>query len=372
MNNFVTGISTFIVFIILYKMNKMNKGLNESIDDLKLLTSDLTKKNTNLEFKLNSKNGGRKTVDLATREHTIIINSDQNKLIYEFPHTLRNVRNVELISGIVPKSEYRVNQYNNMIGSYAIRTGYYTDVISMLMQINQRLYDEGTNMILLYDSVNRNVIAIGQETVIVGGSVVGGSTLELDVDNSASPLIGFEQQNYIFPSGTTHDANIITTSLLYFVNLKTTATSSGRGINNFPPTYYTFTNQFNPSGNTINIDPLWEYLYSPNRVNMKHQLYVDVTMDEVTYWDGTHRLARIYIPEETEETEYESYGKPILRSLNQDYIDLDKLTFRLKSVVSETNVHPYDLNGLMYSLQVQITTVDPYLLHTHVIGENAQ
>ena len=95
---------------------------------------------------------------------------------------------------------------------------------------------------------------------------------------------------------------------------------------------------------------------------MKHQLYVDVMLDEVTYWDGTHRLARVYIPEDKEETEYESYGRPILRSLNQDYIDLDKLTFRLKSVVSDTNTHDYNLNGLNYSLQLQITTVDKLLL----------
>ena len=365
MNNFVIGVSTFIAFMIfynLYNLKKTNKGLNQSIDDLKLLTSDLNKKNAKLEAKINSRVVERKTVDLATREHTIIINSDKNNLIYEFPHTLKNVRNVELISGIVPKSEYRVNQYNNMIGSYAIRTGYYTDVISMLMQINQRLFDESTGIILVYDSVNRSVIALAPAT----------TQLELDVDNSASTLIGFEEEDYVFPVGTTHDVNVITTSLMYFVNLKVTATAGGRGINNFPPAYYTFTSQFNPSGTTINIDSTWEYLYSPNRVNMKHQLYVDVTMDEVTYWDGTHRLARIYIPEDKEETEYESYGKPILRSLNQEYIDLDKLTFRLNSVVSETNVHPYDLNGLMYSLQVQITTVDPYLLHKKVIGENGQ
>ena len=110
------------------------------------------------------------------------------------------------------------------------------------------------------------------------------------------------------------------------------------------------------------INPSWEYLYGDLRVNMKHQLYVDIDIDEIQYWDGTHRLARIFIPEEKDETEYQSYGNPILRSLNKDYYDLDRLHFRLKSVVSETNKHPYDLKGLSYSLQVQLTTVDPYLL----------
>lgn len=365
MNNFVVGVSIFIVFIIFYnfyKLKKHNKELNESLDELQILARKLNKKNARLEAKVNSRVVERKTVDLATREHTIIINSDENVMTYDFPYTLKNVRHVELISGIVPKSEYRINEYNNMFDTYDIRTGYYTDIISMLMQINQRLYDESTGIILAYDSVNRNVIAIAQAT----------TQMNLDVDNSIYPIIGFEKEDYTFPTGTTHDANVITTSLLYFVNLKSTATTGGRGINNYPPSYYTFTSQFNPSGTTINIDPNWEYLYSPNRVNMKHQLYVDVSMDEVTYWDGTHRLARIYIPEEKEETEYESYGKPILRSLNQEYIDLDKLTFRLHSVVSETNTHPYDLNGLCYSLQVQITTVDPYILHTKVLGENRE
>ena len=365
MNNFVVGVSVFIVFVILYnfyKLKKHNKELNESIDDLKIMTRNLNKKNAKLEAKVNSRAVERKTIDLATREHTIIINSDENVMTYDFPYTLKNVRHVELISGIMPKSEYRINEYNNMFGTYDIRTGYYTDVISMLMQINQRLYDEGTGIVIVYDSVNRNVIACAPAT----------TQMDLDVDNSIAPLIGFDQKEYTFPTGTTHDANVIETSLAHFVNLKTSATSSGRGINNLPASYYTFTSQFVNGGGIITIDPTWDYLYSPNRVNMKHQLYVDVSMDEVTYWDGTHRLARIYIPEEKEETEYESYGKPILRSLNQEYIDLDKLTFRLHSVVSETNTHPYDLNGLCYSLQVQITTVDPYILHTKVLGENRE
>lgn len=341
-----------IIFLIIcfrmHKIHKQNSSFKQELGELTEKMDDIQQVNRKLIKKIKDTRMVQKSSDLYTKEHTIIINSNKNVFQYEFPYTLKNVKHVELISGIVPKSEYRLNDYNNVINSITVSEGSYSDIIAMLMYINQILYDSSTGIILVYDALTRKIIAIAPAATV----------MDLSDPNTIAPVIGFEPLTYTFPSGTTHDPNIISTSLSYFTNLKTSSISSGKGINNLPPTYYTFTTQF-PSNA---IDPVWEYLYGVVRVNMKHQLYVDITLDEVTYWDGTHRLSRVYIPEEKEETEYESYGKPILRSLNQEYIDLDRLTFRLKSVVSETNMHDYNLNGLNYSLQLQITTVDKLLL----------
>lgn len=344
-------IVAIIVFLVVcfkfHRMHKKNVQFTRELGELGEKFDVIQDTNKKLIQKLEEV-PTKRTSDLYTKEHTIIINSDKNVLRYDFPYKLKNVKHVELISGIIPKSEYRLNQYNNVINSLSIQPGSYSDVIAMLMYVNQVLYDNSTGIILLFDSVARKIIAVAPATTI----------MDISDENTIAPSIGFEPGIYTFPSGTTYDANVITTSLSYFTLLQSSSATAGRGINNLPPAYYTFTSQF-PS-NAIN--PVWEYLYGTDRVNMKHQLYVDVSLDEVTYWDATHRLARIYIPEDKEETEYQSYGRPILRSLNQEYIDLDKLTFRLNSVVSESNTHEYDLNGLNYSLQVQITTVDKLLL----------
>lgn len=331
----------------MFKMNKKNIELDSELDTIQGRIDDIQRTNRKL-IRAIKVGPPKKTTELATREHTIILNSTENVVEYEFPYTLKNVKHVELISGIIPKSEYRINEYNNQISSFAITPGSYSDIISMLMAINQLLYVNSTGIILLYDALQRKIIAVAP----------AGSVLGLSGTNTVAPILGFEPDSYTFPTGTSHDADVITTSLSHYTNLKSSSLSSGKGINNLPASYYTFTNQFVSNA----IDANWEYLYGTDRVNMKLQMYVDIMMDEVTYWDGTHRLSRVYIPEEKEETEYESYGRPILRSLNQEYIDLDKLTFRLHSVVSETNRHDYNLNGLNYSLQIQITTVDKHLL----------
>lgn len=348
------------IILRMYKMGKKNSQFEEMVEQLNAQLHKIRKENVEMEKRL-AKPVTKKAMELATREHTIIINSADTNTEYVFPYKLKNVKNVELISGIVPKSEYRINPYNDKLTANAtpitLTDGNYTDVITMLMHINQELYDNNTGVMMMYNSVTRNVIAVAP----------AGTVLDLTDTNSCAQLIGFTPDTYTFPSGTTHDTQTIMASLQYFYNLKTTSETSSTAINNLPANTYTFTTQFvSQSGNgnniSIDIDPAWEYIYGDLRVNMKHQLYVDIEIDEIQYWDGTHRLARIFIPEEKDETEYQSYGKPILRSLNQDYYDLDRLNFRLKSVVSETNKHPYDLKGLPYSLQVQITTVDPYLL----------
>ena len=338
------------IMLRMHKLSKANVSFEKMIDELNVELTAVRRENRDMEFRL-SRPVEKPDHEMQKREYTLVLNSSETEAVYEFPYTLKNVRNVELISGIVPKSEYRINPYNDQLGTLSLTTGNYTDIITLLMHINQELYEAGTGIIMAYDSVKRNVISMAPQ----------GTALDLSVPNTCAPVIGYTPANYTFPAGTLSDSNVITSSLQYFYNVKTSSENASLAINNLPANTYTFVSQFVPTSNVV-INPAWEYLYGDLRVNMKHQLYVDIDIDEIQYWDGSHRLARIFIPEDKDETEYTSYGKPILRNLNKDYYDLDRLHFKLSSVVSETNKHPYDLKGLSYSLQVQITTVEPYLL----------
>lgn len=343
-------VSAIILAVIghrFYRVSKANTQFSVNMDDLNSKLDDMKLENKKLRD-LIQREPPKKIADLATKEHTIILNSDQNVVTYDFPYTLRNVKHVELITGIMPKAQYRINEFNNVINDLEIRPGSYTDIISLLMYVNQQLYENGEGIVLMFDSLERNIIAAANTAV----------TLNLSDSDTLAPVLGYGANTYTFPASSTFDANVITGSLTHFTTLKQSANDTNSTINNYPPDYYTFTSLF--ANNVPSAS--WQYLYGDDRVNMKHQMYVDVLMDEVTYFDGTHRLARIFVPEDRDDAEYQSYGRPILRSLNADYIDLDKITFRLKSIVSDTRSNDYQLNGLNYSLQVQITTVDPYLI----------
>ena len=350
----IIGLSVIIMARMINKSHEQSKVYKEEVAKLNKTVAKLDKKNEKITKKLvNIRSEGVSNV--ASHEHVVMINSDQNEFKYEFPYKLKNVKHVEVISAIIPKSEYRINEYNNTFkldsATFTIPEGAYSDVITLLMEINQLLYDGSTDTVFAYDANERNIVIMGPP----------GTVVDFTVNNSIGALLGFENETYTIPIPDTSNEDSIVSSLQYFYNLKTQSAAGSRPINNLPAANYTFTSQFASGAGVITVDAVWRYVFSPNRVNMKHQLYVDVDLDEVTYWDGTHRLVRVYIPEEKEEAEYTSYGKPILRSMNERYIDLDKLTFRVFSVVNDTNRHPYDLNGLFYSLQVQITTIDPIL-----------
>ena len=345
----IVGIAIIIMIRIINKSHEQSKIYNEEVSKLNMAVAKLGKKNEKIARKLvNIRSEGVSNV--AAHEHMIVINSDQNELKYEFPYTLKNVKHVEVISAIIPKSEYRINGHNNefKIGATTITLppGAYSDIITMLMAINQIIEDTVSGTVFGYDTVAKNVVIMGPPTTVI----------DFTVADSIGGVLGFESAVYTVPSGTNNSVyNKIISSLQYFYNAKSQSVADDAPINNLPASYYTFTTIF-----ASNLSS-WRYVYGPNRVNMKHQLYVDVDLDEVTYWGGTHRLARVFIPEDKEEVEYTSYGKPILRTMNERYIDLDRLTFRVFGVVDDTNKHPYDLNGLFYSLQVQVTTVDPML-----------
>lgn len=375
MDNLYISVVIIISVFVLYRVRVNGKKFRELEEELMSvkLVADAKEPSRSLEHQLLSLN--RKSYE-THKKHMIIVNSDQNVVQLELPYKFKNVVHVELISGIFPKSEKRINTYNNNMNvdagtTITFRDGSYTDIISLLMQINQELYDAGKHLMFLYDSVDRSLIALSNPTDPSGSGV---NEFDFNIVNSISGVLGFENgpTSNLVTSTFTPSNDLITSSLNFMSDLKTKSLLSNKAINNLPSAVYTFTDQFyyivapatDPS---ININPNWKYIRGPKRVNMKHQLYLDVEIDEIEYWDGTHRLARVFIPESSDETEYRSYGNPIRRSFREEYKNLDKLTFRLKSVVSEHRKHDYELNGLNYSLQVEVVTVNSLLDSGHTI-----
>ena len=45
----------------------------------------------------------------VTKKHYITINGNENIKLHEFNKTLKNVKHIELISAIIPKSNYRID-----------------------------------------------------------------------------------------------------------------------------------------------------------------------------------------------------------------------------------------------------------------------
>ena len=357
---YLTIIIIIIVLIIFYKFHgnsRKFKDLNEQLDSLKTMNKELQVKNDSTQKAVIESLYKKPEYDAAFKKHMITINSNENTVKVDLPYKLKNVVHVELISGIVPKSQYRINQYNQNVTfdgttDITLQQGSYTDIISLLMILNQEMYDAGKQVIFVFDSLKRNVVAIANTAV---------STMNFEVTNSIGNVLGYNEDLYTFSDPVTDlDANVAASSLGYLSTQKTNSITSGIPINNRSGDYYTFTDQFFSTGSVV-IDPTWRYVEGLFRVNMKHQLYVDIDIDEIQYWDGTHRLARVFIAEDRDETEYTSYGTPIRRSLIDDYKNIDKLTFKLFSVVSEGKRYPYELNGLNYSLQVEVTTKDVLL-----------
>lgn len=351
------------VLLILYRVKANNKrfqALKDDLDTLEIQNKDLQINYDKLKTKLDTAmTTAKKEYEQFTKKHMIVVNSADPVVTVDLPYKLKNVIHVELINAIVPKSQYRINSFNNTFSvdadDFAIQTGSYSDLISLTMTLNQRMYEDGKNVIFLFDSLNRKIISVANTNV---------TTLGFGGDTSMSDALGYENREYIVADETfTPDPNVIFSSLNFLSDLKTKANLNNRAINNVPASTYTFTDQFF-DGTNINIDPTWRYVASAKRVNLKHQLYVDIDVDQVQYWDGSHRLARVFIPESTDEAEYTAYGNPIRRSLIDDNKNLDRFTFRLYAVVDENKRYPYELNGLNYSLHVEITTVDRLLLRS--------
>lgn len=358
------------IFFVLYRSGKNNSRIKELQDELGMVNKTLEEKNEKIEKSLNSTLNAiimsqNKDKGVYRKKHIITINSNTQKVITDLPYTLKNVESVELISGIIPKSGYKINNYKNSINVngnlYSINVGSYTDIIALLIELNQTLYEyPDEEVMFMFNNLSKKVIAVSNTTVTQ-------HTFDLSIDNSLAATLGFDEKQYTFISSppTLESNNFAKGSLTYFTKIINEPDINIKTINNKPVINYDFTSNLYSSvpidGSKIIINPDWAYLESENRVNMKHQLYVDVIIDQVQYWDGTYRLARIFVKENEEEVEYTSYGNPIRRPLAEKLINLDKITCSLNAVVSDTLSHPYELNGINYSLQLEIVTLEPLI-----------
>lgn len=317
-----------------------------------------------------------KPYDIKTKKYTVNIISDQNKVTHDLPFKIKNVTHIELLQAVIPRGEYRINIHNQKfrvttsIGTndYVVPVGTYTDIIAILMEVNQLIYADGHNMIIMFSALVRKVVIMSEPN----------ASIDFTMENSIAEVLGFGDEVYTIsdPNPFSDDQHIVA-SLIYFSKLYNNASIAINSVNNVPIINYTFafdeygTNLYinglvtlrDPSTKRIiNVDlSAQSVLISPNRVDMKHHLYVDVNIDNVEYWDGSNQLARIYIPAAQDEAEYNSYGDPVTRPLQENIRNLDRLDISLYSVVSERRKHLYSLNGLTWSLAIQITTIDPYL-----------
>lgn len=356
------------IFFVLYRSGKNNSRIKELQDELVTVNKTLEEKNEKIEKSLNSTlnaiiTSQNKDKGVHRKKQMVVINSNTQQTTLNLPYTLKNVESVELISGIIPKSDYRINSYKNSLevngNAYTIQSGAYSDIITLLIEINEQLYENPNEEVMfMFNSLSKKVIAVSNATT---------NTINFDVNNSLGPVLGFDEKQYTFISSPTipESDNVARGSLTYFTKIINEPDINIKTVNNYPVIRYDFTSQFYSStpinGSKIIVNPNWTYIESENRVNMKHQLYIDIILDKVQYWDGTYRLARIFVKETEEEVEYTSYGNPIRRPLAEKLINLDKLTCRLNAVISDTLSYPYDLNGINYSLQIEIVTLEPLL-----------
>ena len=366
---YIIGIILVTIFI-LYRTKVGNDKIRLLQDEINLLKVSQIPSNVHVKEKKVLPDSG-----FTYKKHMVIVNSDENVTQIDLPHKLKNVVHAELISGIMPKSQSRINQFNNSfayLGNlYQVEQGSYSDIISLLMLINQQVHDSNPAFPLYFtfDALHRKIVACA-DVNDVGHAPTPADVIDFSVPNSIGHVLGFDDEKIPISQFTdTFQQNVLNSSLNYFYDLRSKSQLNNKAINNFPPSVYTYIDEFVLPDGSINqlATASWTFKTGQSRVNMKHQLYVDVELDEVQYWDGTNRLARVFIPESLDETEYTSYNNPIRRSLREDFINLDKLTVRLKSVVSENKKHDYDLQGLNYSLQIELTTVDKLLTSSHTI-----
>ena len=290
------------------------------------------------------------------RDRTVVftVTSNQPRINFDLGRLYRRVKNIELRTAIVPNSGYRVNETCNrfLIDDKVIEipVGDYTEAVSLCMAINQRVVEFGyTRVTFIYESFQRKIVVLAPPL----------TRIDFDVENSCARILGFERELYEFGSLAAPVAqnSSIQYSLSFMTQFRTTSQDTNRSINNLPASYYTFTDDIPTDGSLVE---------SPNRVNMKRQLFIDCVLHNVGFWDGSDLLARIYIPEDKEEAEY--VNRQNKRSLGNDHVSLDKLDIEMVRFNGDDPGTPCDFNGMYYSLQIELTLEDK--VHERVESES--
>ena len=306
------------------------------------------------------------TTRTVKHKNYITINGNTNVVQYVFNKTLKHVTNIELISAIIPRSNYRVNE-NNMylyitVGAnpevqIPITNGVYQNISELLLEINVQILNGLTlgasvylNIIL--DNLSKNIVFLTNSTDTISfnfSSNLKTCARILGVENMSNVIL-----NSTTPTGTN---DFLDTSIYYLTSLY----SSGLPVNNLPAAYYSgLTDLFAPNTSDFS-DGSWSFASGNERVNISQQLYMDIELDNITYWDGNNILQKLYIDEAQSLTQY-NRQYPAYRHFNEQSKKLDRITLRFFSIINETTKIPYEFNGLDYSLQLEIITKNKELI----------
>lgn len=307
----------------------------------------------------------------VTKKHYVTINGNESVKIHEFNKTLKNVKHIELISAIIPKSNYRIDDSNDeffvSINSntynFGITNGVYLNITELLLEINRQIYLEvivdeyGVNsggvtdkyLNLIMDNMSKKIIFLTN----INDTISFNFSKQLKVPYR---LLGIESTTININSATSPNVNDFLDTCYYYI---TSQWADGSPVNNLPDTYYNALNAFPPSG--TNYTSGWYFAQGENRVNVLQELYMNIEIDNISYWDGTNILSKLYVDETTSVTNY-NRNYPSYRSLNENNLKLDKLTLRFYSIIEEGKKHYYEFNGLNYSIQLEIITKNKELI----------
>ena len=317
------------------------------------------------------------TYRTVRKKNYITINGDTNVVTYDFKKTLKDVKNIELISATIPRSQYRINEENENIivtlngNTYAptLTNGVYNNITEVLLEINRQLYinaivpEFGTNA-PSSTSTNKylNVVVdnMNKHSLFFSNNISGAITFDFSQSKkTCRKILGIDDNvSQITVNGTTDRIWEYIQSCYEFI---TDQYFDGTIVNNLISSYYdnlymfpeTYSDYFSS----------WNFYESTNRVNIAQQLYLDIEIDNITYWDGNNILQRIYIDESIPVTIYDR-NYSTYRTLSENYLKLDKITLRMYSIRDEDkNIKiPYEFNGLEYSLQLEVITKNKELI----------
>ena len=300
----------------------------------------------------------------------ITINANSNNFRYDFQRVIKNIKHIEVVSAIVPKSTYRINESNNVIplrvnGSIALlqlTQGVYDNISTIMLEFNRQIklaiddpssYFSGTPptfpnqsyINILFNSMTRKCYIIASNDI---GTV---EFLWSSASNTCSRAFGFVS-DIIVNQGTTYEVDFVETSILF----QTATYDNTVQVNNYPSSYYQGLAMFPNGGNGQVVDNSF-FAYGQDRVNLSSQLFVDISAKEISYFDGNNVIQQVYIPENKSLVNYQRQY-PIYRRLKSGIIDLDHITLKFESIIEPGLKRAYDFNGIDYSVQLELVTTE--------------
>jgi hypothetical protein len=307
----------------------------------------------------------------VTKKHYITINGNQSVKTYEFNKTLKNVKHIELVSAIIPKTNYKIDEFNDeffvTINSntynFGITNGVYQNISELLLEINRQIYLEvvvdeyGENSGAVTDKFLNIVMDNMSKKIIFLTNINDTITFNFNRTlNVPFRLLGIEENEITIESTTSPNINDYLITCYFYI---TSLWVDGYPVNNLPDSYYNALNAFPPTSTDFTTD--WYFASGQSRVNIMQQLYMDITLDNITYWDGTNILNKTYVDETEPVTMYQRQY-PSYRSLSENNLKLDKLTLRFYSITEPGKKQLYNFNGIDYSLQLEIITKNKELI----------